>query len=62
MTLYENLNDVDLLKKYEELWASHMYYMAAEGNWFAETEARTECESKYLAVIAEMNKRGLKYE
>lgn len=58
----EALDDKELLKRYQDLWVSRMYYMAAEGNWSAETEARNECERKYYAVISEMNKRGLKYE
>lgn len=49
------LDDKELRKRYQDLWVSRMYYMAAE----AETEARNECEKKFDAVVEEMNKRGL---
>lgn len=55
------LTDEALLEEYDRLWRTHMYYMAAEGNWSAETNDRKANEKEYYACMKELDDRGLEY-
>ena len=60
MTDYSTLNEEELIKQYEILWARYMYYQAAEGNWNKEAEARGVATKEYWDCMAELDKRGIK--
>ena len=53
------LTEEELLVEYDRLWRQQMYYMAAEGNWSAETNDRKATEKEYYACMKECEDRGL---
>jgi hypothetical protein len=55
------LTDDQLYEEYKRLMIQQMYYMAAEGNWSAETEDRKANEKEYYACMKELDDRGLEY-
>lgn len=59
MTDYTTLTDDQLTEEYNNLFGRYMYFMAAEGNWNQETEARRATEKEYYACIQEMATRGM---
>lgn len=59
MTDYDNMTNEQLTEEIDRLWRQRMYYMAAEGNWSQEREAREATEKEYWACFEECQKRGL---
>ena len=59
MTDFTTLTNEELEQEMDRLWRSHMYYMAAEGNWESERSARETNDKEYWACIIECKKRGL---
>ena len=56
---FQNFSNEVLLQEYDSLFRRYMYYMAAEGNWSQEAEARREVSALYYACMKECEDRGL---
>ncbi len=61
MVDFTTLTNEALLEEYDRLWRTHMYFMAAEGNWSSETNDRKANEKEYYACMKELDARGLEY-